>query len=94
MSMEEETVRYLTLQFLDWVAGKPRSYEEVMDAWRTSCPRMPVWEDAIAKGLVKRESGPSLMQSMVSTTEAGRHALKTAHLPATDYLHAPRSVSR
>lgn len=77
--MEEESVRYLTLQFLDWIATKPRSYQDVMDAWRTSCPRLPVWEDAISKGLVRRESGPSLAQSMVSITPAGREALQTAH---------------
>ena len=79
MSMEEDPVRYLTLQFLDWIATRPRSYEDVMDAWRTSCPRLPVWEDAISRGLVKRQSGPSLSQSMVSITAAGREALKAAH---------------
>lgn len=79
--MEEESVRYLTLQFLDWIATKPRSYQEVMDAWRTSCPRMPVWEEAVSKGLVTRESGPSLAQSMVSITKAGRVALQAAHPP-------------
>jgi len=77
--MEEESVRYLTLQFLDWIAARPRSYADVMEAWRTSCPRLPVWEDAISKGLVKRDSGPSLMHSMVSITPAGREALQTVH---------------
>jgi hypothetical protein len=93
MSMEEESVRYLTLQFLDWIATRPRSYAEVMEAWRTSCPRLPVWEDAISRGLVKRGSGPSLMQSMVSITPAGRAALKTAHpapAPRTQASALPR----
>jgi hypothetical protein len=79
MNMEEESVRYLTLQFLDWIATKPRCYQEVMDAWRTSCPRLPVWEEAVSKGLVTRESGPSLAQSMVSITKAGRAALQAAY---------------
>jgi hypothetical protein len=42
----------LTLQFLAWVAEAPRSYRQTMEAWRTSCPRMPVWEDAVDDGLV------------------------------------------
>ena len=94
MDMEEESVRYLTLQFLDWIATRPRSYADVMEAWRTSCPRLPVWEDAISKGLVKRESGPSLQQSMVSITPAGREALKTAHPALPQGAAAPASASR
>ena len=97
MSTEDESVRYLTLQFLDWIATRPRSYQDVMDAWRTSCPRLPVWEDAISRGLVKRESGRSLQQSMVSITEAGRDALKTAHpAPAasTAAMHSGFSQKR
>jgi hypothetical protein len=26
-----------------------------MDAWRTSCPRLPVWEDANDRGFVMRD---------------------------------------
>ncbi|HTZ81048.1 MAG TPA: hypothetical protein VMC10_24260 [Stellaceae bacterium] len=44
----------LTLDFLAWLAGGPRPYGEVMEAWRTSCPRLTVWEDAIEHGLVAR----------------------------------------
>lgn len=36
----------LVVQLLEWVAARPRTYEETMQAWRTSCPRLPVWEDA------------------------------------------------
>jgi len=42
----------LTLDFLSWLAPAPREYGEVMDAWRTSCPRLTVWEDAIDAGLI------------------------------------------
>lgn len=42
----------LVMDLLAWVAARPRTYRETMDAWRTSCPRMPVWEDAIDQGLV------------------------------------------
>ena len=42
----------LLRQFLEWVAERPRTYHETMDAWRTSCPRISVWEDALHDGLV------------------------------------------
>jgi len=38
-----------------WLTVRDRTYEEVMDAWRTSCPRLPVWEDANERGLIARE---------------------------------------
>jgi hypothetical protein len=44
----------LTIDFLAWLAAEPRDYGEVMDAWRTSCPRLTVWEDAIDAGLITR----------------------------------------
>jgi hypothetical protein len=81
MTMEEESVRYLTLQFLDWIAATPRTYGEVIDAWRTSCPRLPVWEEAITNGLVRRTNGSSMREAKVFITDKGRQALKTAHLP-------------
>jgi len=60
----------LTLQLLEWVAARPRTYEEAIDAWRMSCPRLSVWEDAVIGGLVEcRGSGA------VSLTSRGQHAL-------------------
>ena len=47
----------LVLDLVEWVAKEPRTYAEVMDAWRTSCPRLTVWEDYpgdYAKGTVIR----------------------------------------
>ncbi|CUJ15141.1 hypothetical protein [Achromobacter aegrifaciens] len=40
------------LQFLAWIAERPRTYAQTMDAWRSSCPRLSAWEDATANGLV------------------------------------------
>jgi hypothetical protein len=48
----------LTLDFLAWLAAAPRDYVDVMDAWRTSCPRLTVWEDAVDAGLVVRVHAP------------------------------------
>jgi hypothetical protein len=42
----------LTIQLLSWIDERPRTYEETMDAWRTTCPRLTVWEDALSAGLV------------------------------------------
>jgi hypothetical protein len=41
-----DTVESLILDLLKWVGLKPRPYDEVLEAWQTSCPRLPVWEDA------------------------------------------------
>jgi hypothetical protein len=61
------------LEFLEWVAVHPRTYSETMDAWRTSCPRLPVWEDAVDGGLVERVSAGQ--KTLVQLTGAGRDLL-------------------
>ena len=53
--MLDTVVEALILDLLEWVAKRERTYEEVMDAWRTSCPMLPVWEDANDRGLVARD---------------------------------------
>ena len=50
-----QTVEALVLDMLEWLSRSERSYTETMDAWRTSCPRLPVWEDANDAGLVSIE---------------------------------------
>jgi hypothetical protein len=67
----------IMIQFLQWVADRPRSHEDVMDAWKSSCPRFPVWEDARADGLVRQRGGAS-GQRRVELTTRGRDALKRA----------------
>jgi hypothetical protein len=52
-----QTVDALVLDLLEWLSVRERSYEETMAAWRTSCPRLPVWEDANDRGLVRVEDG-------------------------------------
>lgn len=46
-------VEALILDMAEWIGREPRAYEEVMAAWRTSCPRLTVWEDAVDRGLVE-----------------------------------------
>ena len=69
-----DALALLMRQFLAWVDERPRSYTETMAAWRTSCPRLSVWEDATLDGLVHltgAEGGPT----MVGLTERGHFAL-------------------
>jgi hypothetical protein len=49
-----EVIEALILDLLEWLGPEPKPYAEVMDAWRTSCPRLTVWEDANDRGLVER----------------------------------------
>ena len=53
--MDDAVTESLILDLLECVASSERSYEEVIDAWRTSCPRLPVWEEANERRLVVRE---------------------------------------
>ena len=71
----------LLLDLVEWVARAPRSYEEVMEAWRTSCPRLPVWEDAVERGLVlRRRKGfetPHVLVTAAGMRFLGRHGRAT-----------------
>ena len=49
-----DAVESLVLDLLEWVADGERSHDEVMDAWRTACPRFPVWEEANNRKLIAR----------------------------------------
>ena len=49
-----DPVESLILDLLEWLGTTPRPYAEVMDAWRTSCPRLPVWEEANERGFLAR----------------------------------------
>ena len=69
-----DPVEPLILDLLEWVADGEREYAEVMDAWRTSCPRLPVWEEANARGLVTRTVRNRT--ALVAITPAGRALLE------------------
>jgi hypothetical protein len=65
----------LILDLVAWVAERPRSHAEVMEAWRTSCPRLTIWEDAVDAGLVRLHSGEG-PTTLVRVTERGRRLLE------------------
>jgi hypothetical protein len=78
-----EPVSLLMIEFLSWVSMRRRSYAETMEAWRSSCPRLSVWEDAIADGLIGI-AGETLQQSEVTLTPRGKSVLDAE--PALELL--------
>jgi hypothetical protein len=77
----------LVLDFLEWLAGGPKPYAEVMEAWRTSCPRLTVWEDAVDAGYVVRRAGVT-----VALTAEGRSFLDWSRRPAAPSPHLSHVV--
>jgi hypothetical protein len=75
-----DSVDSLILDLLDWMGPAPRPYAEVLEAWRTSCPRLPVWEDANDRGFIARRR------------VAGRGTLVSASAAGAEHLrkHRPR----
>ena len=65
----------LILDLLEWIAREPRTYADVIDAWRTSCPRLTVWEDAIDRGFASREHAKG-REVMIRLTAAGHAFLR------------------
>ncbi len=53
--MVDSALANLVLDLLEWLARRERTYEDAINAWRTSCPKLPVWEEASDRGLVTRE---------------------------------------
>jgi hypothetical protein len=68
-----DAVESVVLDLLEWVAKSERSYDEVMDAWRTSCPRFPVWEDANDRKLIARQHVDG--RTIVKVTPSGMSLL-------------------
>lgn len=72
--MTDFVVESLILDLLEWIAKQDRSYNDTMDAWRTSCPKLPVWEDATDRGLIELDA------NIVRLTSAGRAFLRDHRL--------------
>jgi hypothetical protein len=74
-----ESASLIMLQFLAWVADRPRTYPETMEAWHSTCPRLSVWEDAIIDGLVRLDNGGT---RAVRLTPRGNAVLEKSREPA------------
>ena len=77
-----ETVDNLILDLLEWIGPGERPYQETMEAWRTSCPRLPVWEDATDRGFIERHH------------ERGRGAFVSVSATGAEHLRKHRRASR
>jgi hypothetical protein len=86
--MVDTVVESLILDLLDWLAARDRTYEEVMEAWRTSCPKLPVWEDANDRGLVAKEIVNG--KRVVRVTPSGRDLLAQRKVSARAWLQTDR----
>jgi len=70
-----DTLDTLIIDLLEWIGPTPRPYAEVLEAWRTSCPRLPVWEDATERGFIVRHHVPG-RGALVSVSGAGAEHLR------------------
>jgi len=77
-----ETVDNLILDLLEWIGPDQRPYAETLEAWRTSCPRLPVWEDATDRGFIERHH------------ERGRGALVSVSASGAEHLRRHRNTPR
>jgi len=67
--MSDLVIESLILDLLEWLAKGNRSYQQTIEAWRTSCPRLPVWEEAMDRGLICFEVAQGMV--VVRATPAG-----------------------
>jgi len=65
----------LTLQLLEWVSERPRTYGDSIEAWRTSCPRLSIWDDAVIAGLLRVVPARDGTPATVVVTADGRALL-------------------
>ena len=70
-----ETADPLVLDFVEWIARQPRPYSEVIATWRTSCPRLTIWEDAVDGGYVARAAVEGA-GTVITVTEGGEQLLR------------------
>jgi hypothetical protein len=81
---ESDAVDTLILDLLEWMGPTPRPYADVLEAWRTSCPRLPVWEEANDRGFIARHHAPG-RGALVSVSAAGaEHLRKHRHRRRAD----------
>jgi D-3-phosphoglycerate dehydrogenase / 2-oxoglutarate reductase len=75
--MMSDPVEPLILDLLEWIGPHPRPYAEVLEAWRTSCPRLPVWEEANQRGFLDHLHGQG-QAALVAVSALGRAQLAGA----------------
>lgn len=74
----------LTLQMLEWIQERPHLYTDVLEVWRTTCPRLSIWEDACADGLIECPQGYA---GPVAVSAKGRKLLSENNLQSVSLAH-------
>jgi hypothetical protein len=83
------SVSLLTVQFLRWIAARPRTHAEVRDAWQSTCPLNSAWEDAMSDDLVQFDSGSAASKdTRILLTARGRTVLESAEKSDRDRVRA------
>lgn len=72
-----ESSNLLILEFLHWVADRPRTYDEAMEAWQSHCPRQTIWEDAMIEGLIQIDRDKGIHNPEISLSHRGRDLLNS-----------------
>lgn len=85
MDTSSETVENLILDLLEWLTLRDRTYAEAIDAWRTSCPRLPIWEEATDRGFLFTEARG--VDSIVRVSLTGSAFLKQRRPRAAAWSH-------
>ena len=85
-----DTVENLMLDLVEWVGRKERTYQETMEAWRTSCPRLPVWGDATDRGFVQTKFTDG--RSLLTVTQAGFEFVKQRRPHCYEQLPRPTTT--
>jgi hypothetical protein len=78
-----DTVDALILDLLEWLGPNLRPYAEVLEAWGTSCPRFPVWEEANDRGFIARHDA-SRRGALVSVSATGAEHVRKHRQPTPD----------
>jgi hypothetical protein len=94
-----DPVEPLILDLLEWIGRRSRPYAEVLEVWRTSCPRLPVWEEANSRGFVDHihEQGqPALVavSSLGFQWLAAHRACGSAGTPSETQVASPAVALR
>jgi hypothetical protein len=77
------TLDPLLRDLIEWIGSVPKPYREVLDAWRTSCPRLTVWEEATERGYVERRHDQGQGAVVVVTPKGRRFAASQSARPLT-----------
>ncbi len=81
-----DTVEALVLDLLEWLGRESRPYSEVIEVWRTSCPRLPVWEEANSRGFIERRHEPG-GEASLRVSLAGREYLQAHRAILSEHRH-------